>query len=81
VSIQNKLLELRLTQLRRDRIAGEQQRVEALREQLAREISRERERAAERAVEQRKQLKLEVERQPSGDGGAGGESQRPRAGP
>lgn len=81
VSVQNKLLELRLTQLRRDRIAGEQQRVEALRAQLAREISRERERAAERAVEQRKQLKLEVERQPSGDGGAGGESQRAPAGP
>jgi len=81
VSIQNKLLELRLTQIRRERIAGEQQRVDQLREQLAREIERERERARQRATQQRKQLELEVERQPPSDDGAGSGSQRAPARP
>ena len=81
VSIHNKLLELRLTQIRRERIAGEQQRVDQLRDQLAREIERERERARERATQQRRQLDVEIERMPSTDDGASGRSQRAPAGP
>jgi hypothetical protein len=81
VSIQNKLLELRLTQIRRERIAGEQQRIDELRDQLAREIERERERARERATEQRKQLDVEIERPSPSDGGASGGSQRAPARP
>lgn len=69
VPIQTKLLELRLTQLRRERIAGEQQRIEQVRARLAREIEAERAKAGERAAQQRKNLELEVERQaPDGDG-------------
>ena len=60
--IRNKLLELRLTQLRRARIAGEQERVESLRDRLAREIEAERAKAGERAAEQRKRLDLKIER-------------------
>ncbi len=81
VSMRNKLLELRLTQIRRDRIAGEQQSIDELRARLAREIEREREAAKARAARQRKQLEVEIERQPASDGGAGGGSQRAPARP
>jgi len=78
VPIQNKLLELRLTQLRRERIAGEQQRIEQVRERLAREIEQERAKASERAAEQRKKLELEIERQPrSRDGSKAGAQTAP----
>lgn len=70
VPIQNKLLELRLTQLRRERISGEQQRVEQVRERLAREIEQERAKASERAAQQRKKLELQIERQPSSPDGS-----------
>ena len=70
VPIQNKLLELRLTLLRRERIAGEQQRVDQVRERLAREIEQERANATERAAQQRKKLELEIERQPSKSDGS-----------
>jgi hypothetical protein len=61
--IQNKLLEMRLAQLRRDRIGGEQQRIDALRAQLAEQIERERRQAAERAVQQQKRLDVKVDRE------------------
>jgi hypothetical protein len=60
--IQNKLLELRLTNMRRERIDAEQRRDEATRKQLELEIERERAIAAERANEQRKELELKIEK-------------------
>jgi len=70
VPIQNKLLELRLTLLRRERIAGEQQRIDQVRERLAREIEQERAKASERAAQQRKKLELAIEHQPSSPDGS-----------
>jgi hypothetical protein len=69
-AMQNKLLEMRLAQLRRDRIAGEQQRIDALRAQLAQQIERERREAAERAVRQKKRLEVKVEREDGSEPGA-----------
>lgn len=61
--LQTKLLELELTRLRRDRIAGEQQRDERVRKELELEIERERTKALDRAAQQRKELKLEIDRE------------------
>lgn len=64
---QNRVLELHLTALRRERVASEQQRIEALRKQLRIEIERERAGALERAERQRKRLEIRIE-----EPGAGG---------
>jgi hypothetical protein len=61
VASRNRVLDLHLTLLRRERIASEQQQVEALRKQLALEIERERAQAVQRAARQRKQLEIEIE--------------------
>jgi hypothetical protein len=57
----NRLLEQRLVELKRGRIATEQERVDTARKELLMEIERERRKAEERAQEQRKELELEVE--------------------
>jgi hypothetical protein len=70
VSIQNRLLEMRLAEMRRERIAGEQERVDALRAKLAQDIERERAAAATRAAQQRKKLEVKVEREDGTEPGA-----------
>ena len=71
VAIQNRLLEMRLAQLRRDRIAGEQERVErAAREARARDRARAREGRGDRAEQQRKKLEVKVEREDGTEPGA-----------
>lgn len=62
LSLRNRLLELHLAALRRERIAGEQAEVDRLRQQLRIEVERERAKAEEQATRQRKQLEIEVER-------------------
>ena len=62
LSLRNRLLELHLAALRRERIAGEQAAVDRLRQQLRIEVERERAKAEEQATRQRKQLEIEVER-------------------
>jgi hypothetical protein len=57
----NRLLEQRLVELKRGRIATEQERVDAARKELRLEIERERSEAQERAAQQRKELDIEVE--------------------
>jgi hypothetical protein len=57
----NRLLEQRLVELKRGRIAAEQERVDTARKELLMEIERERRKAEERAEQQRKDLELEVE--------------------
>ena len=57
----NRLLEQRLVELKRGRIAAEQERADAARKELLLEIERERHKAHERAEQQRKELDLEVE--------------------
>ena len=60
--VQNKLLEIHLTDLKRERIAAETARDEAVRKDLEIAIERERAAAAERAAQMRKDLELRVER-------------------
>jgi len=57
----NRLLEQRLIELKRGRIAAEQEVVDTARKELLLEIEREREAAQQRADQQRKELDLEVE--------------------
>jgi hypothetical protein len=57
----NRLLEQRLVELKRGRIAAEQERADEARKELRLEIERERAQANERAEQQRKELDLEVE--------------------
>ena len=57
----NRLLEQRLVELKRGRIAAEQEQADAARKELQLEIERERSKAQERAAQQRKELDLEVE--------------------
>jgi len=57
----NRVLELHLTALRRERVASEQERVDALRRQLRLEVERERATALERAERQRKRLEIRIE--------------------
>jgi len=57
----NRLLEQRLVELKRGRLAAEQERADAARKELLVEIERERSKAEERAAQQRKELELEVE--------------------
>ena len=56
----NRLLEQQLVELKRGRIAAEQEQVEVTRKELLVEIERERSKAQERAAQQRKELDLEV---------------------
>jgi hypothetical protein len=60
----NRLLEQQLVELKRGRIAAEQERVDAKRKELRLEIERERHKAQERAEQQRKELDLEIEPAP-----------------
>jgi len=60
----NRLLEQRLIELKRGRIAAEQEVADAARKDLLLEIERERSKAQERAAQQRKELDLEVEPKP-----------------
>jgi len=57
----NRLLEQRLVELKRGRLAAEQERADAARKELRVEIEHERSKAQERAAQQRKELELEVE--------------------
>jgi hypothetical protein len=57
----NRLLERRLIELKRGRIASEQERADTARRELLLEIERERQKATERAEQQGKELELEVE--------------------
>jgi hypothetical protein len=61
----NRLLEQRLVELKRGRIAAEQEQADAARKELRLEIERERSKAQERAEQQRKELDLEVEPAPA----------------
>jgi hypothetical protein len=61
VAQRNRLLERKLLELRRGRIAAEREAAEEARKELKIEIERERAKAAERAARQRKELDLEVE--------------------
>jgi hypothetical protein len=60
VAQRNRLLERKLLELRRGRIASERAAAEQARKELVVEIQRERAKAAERAARQRKELELEV---------------------
>jgi hypothetical protein len=64
MSQRNRLLEQRLVELKRGRIAAEQEVADAARKELRLEIERERAKAQERAAQQRKELDLEVEPAP-----------------
>jgi len=57
----NRLLEQRLVELKRGRIAAEQEQADVARKELLLEIERERSKAQARAEQQRKELDLEVE--------------------
>jgi hypothetical protein len=61
MSQRNRLLEQRLVELKRGRIAAEQERADEARKELLLEIERERSKAEARAAQQRKELELEVE--------------------
>ena len=62
VASKNRLLERKLLELRRGRIAAERDAAEAARKELKIKIERERAKAAERAARQRKELELDVEK-------------------
>ncbi len=64
VSKKNRLLERKLLELRRGRIAVEREAAEAARKELLVEIQRERAKAAAEAERQRKELELDVEGAP-----------------
>ncbi len=61
IADRNRLLEQRLLDLKRERIAAEQEAAERTRRELVLEIERERDEARERARRQRKELDLEAE--------------------
>jgi hypothetical protein len=63
---QNRVLELHLTALRRERVASEQERIDALRRELQLEVERERAGALERAERQRRRLEIRVEEPDAG---------------
>jgi hypothetical protein len=63
VAQRNRLLERKLLELRRGRIAQERAAAEEARKELQIEIQRERAKAAERAERQRKELEIEVDRE------------------
>lgn len=65
VAQRNRLLEQKLIELRRERIASERETVEAQRRELALEIERERAQARAAAERQRKELDLDVEGRPA----------------
>lgn len=62
VAMRNRLLELRLAQIKQVRIDTEEQQIERTRQELRVEIEKERASAAERAERQRKDLELEIDR-------------------
>lgn len=62
VGMRNRLLELRLAQLKQVRIEVEEEHAERTRQELRVEIEKERAAAAERAERQRKDLELEIDR-------------------
>jgi hypothetical protein len=62
----NRLLEKRLVELKRERVAAEREQAESMRREILVEIDRERAAAKERAERQRKELDLEAERPPPG---------------
>ncbi len=64
MSQRNRLLEQQLVEIKRGRIAAEQEQVEVARKELLLEIERERSQAQQRAEQQRKELDLEVEPSP-----------------
>ena len=64
MSQRNRLLEQRLVELKRGRMAAEQEVADEARKELRLEIERERSKAQERAERQRKELDLEVESAP-----------------
>lgn len=57
----NRVLELHLTALRRERLATEQERIDTLRRELRLEVERERAAALERSERQRKRLEIRIE--------------------
>ena len=61
IAQRNRLLEQRLVELKRGRIAVEQERADTARKELLLEIEQERAKAQKRAAQQRKELDLEVE--------------------
>jgi hypothetical protein len=67
VAQHNRLLEDCLRQTQELRLRAERERAELVRRELRLEIERERTKARARAAEQRKQLKLDVEEENSGD--------------
>jgi len=66
VAQRNRLLERRLLELRRGRIASERAAAEKTRKDLRIEIERERAKATERAERQRKELDIEVRSEEDG---------------
>jgi hypothetical protein len=62
VTQRNRLLEKRLVELKRERVAAEREQAESMRREILVEIDRERAAAKERAERQRKELELEAER-------------------
>jgi hypothetical protein len=72
VAMRNRLLELRLAQIKQVRLEVEEQQIERTKQELRVEIEKERAAAAERAERQRKDLELKidkpVETEDSGDG-------------
>jgi hypothetical protein len=62
VAMRNRLLELRLAQIKQVRIDTEEQQVERTKQELRVEIEKERAAAAERAERQRKDLELEIDK-------------------
>jgi hypothetical protein len=66
VTQRNRLLEKRLVELKRERVAAEREQAESMRREILVEIDRERAAARERAERQRKELELEAERPDAG---------------
>jgi Mg-chelatase subunit ChlD len=62
IAMRNRLLELRLAQIKQVRIEVEEQQIERTKQELRVEIERERAAAAERAERQRKELEIEIDR-------------------
>lgn len=73
VAMRNRLLELRLAQIKQVRLEVEEQHAEKTKQELRVEIDKERAAAAERAERQRKELELEIDR-PVETPAAGGNS-------
>ena len=66
VAQRNRMLEQRLLELKRDRLAVEREQADQTRRELLIEIDGERERARQRAEQQRRELDLDVERRDDG---------------